>query len=150
VYVGAAYADSVDVVNRYTFRGFNVSAEDLPFRRFSNVGVVLDGSGFFRSGVQQFNMVLGPRLSFTYGKWRPFVQLMGGVQRNTSASVTHYPIAEDLGGGVDRKFQLLFMKNFSWRLQFDYTRTHLLSATQNDFRGSAGLVWRFGGGGLTK
>ncbi len=57
--------------------------------------------------------------------------------------MTHNPIAEDLGGGVDRKFQLLFMKNFAWRLQFDYTRTHLLSATQNDFSGSAGLVWHF-------
>jgi hypothetical protein len=143
VYVGAAYADSVDVVNRYTFRGFNVSAEDLPFRRFSNVGVVLDGSGFFRSGVQQYNLLLGPRLSFTYGKWRPFVQIMGGAQRSASGGMTHTVGAEDAGGGVDRKFQFLFLKNFSWRLQFDYTRTHLFSATQNDFRGSAGLVWRF-------
>jgi hypothetical protein len=57
--------------------------------------------------------------------------------------MTHYIGAGDVGGGVDRKFQLLFLKNFSWRLQFDYTRTHIFSATQNDYRGSAGLVWRF-------
>ena len=31
VYVGAAYADSVDVVNRYTFRGWNASVEVIPF-----------------------------------------------------------------------------------------------------------------------
>jgi hypothetical protein len=68
---------------------------------------------------------------------------MGGVQRNASGGMSHWPIAEDLGGGVDRKFRFLFLKNFSWRLQIDYTRTHLLSATQNDLRGSAGLVWRF-------
>jgi hypothetical protein len=143
VYVGAAYGDNVDVVNRLTFRGWNASAEVFPFHRRSYLGVVLDTSGFYRLGVQQYNFLLGPRLSKNYGKWRPFVQLMAGTERNTSAGVTHWPIAEDLGGGVDRKFQLLFMKNFSWRLQFDYTRTHLLSASQNDFRGSAGLVWRF-------
>jgi hypothetical protein len=68
---------------------------------------------------------------------------MGGVQRSTSNSFTHYPIAEDLGGGVDRKFQFLFLHHFAWRLQFDYMRTHYLSATQNDIRGSTGLVWRF-------
>jgi hypothetical protein len=143
VYVGAAYADSVDVVNRYTFRGWNASVETFPFHRFTYLGVVLDGSGFYRLGVQQYNLFLGPRLSMHYGKWRPFVQVMAGAQRNDSGGITHYPIAEDIGGGVDRKFQLLFMKNFSWRLQFDYSRTHLLSATQNDIRGSAGLVWRF-------
>ena len=56
--------------------------------RFTNVpylGVVLDGSGFYRLGVQQYNLLLGPRVSMHYGKWRPFVQLMGGVQRNTSS-----------------------------------------------------------------
>ncbi len=143
VYVGASYADNVDIINRLTFRGWNASAEVFPFHHRTYLGIVLDTSGFYRTGVQQYNFLLGPRLSKNYGKWRPFVQLMGGVQRNTSAGVTHNPIAADLGGGVDRKFQLLFMKNFSWRLQFDYTRTHLLSATQNDFRGSAGLVWHF-------
>ena len=143
VYVGAAYGDNVDVVNRLTFRGWNASVEVFPLRRFSYLGFVLDGSGFYRLGVQQYNALLGPRVSMHYGKWRPFVHLLGGAQRSTGGGITHYPIEEDLGGGVDRKFQLLFLKNFSWRLQFDYSRTHLLSATQNDFRGSAGLVWRF-------
>jgi len=143
VYVGVAYGDNVDVINRYTFRGWNASLEDFPLRRFSYLGVVLDGSGFYRLGVQQYNLLFGPRISMHYGKWRPFVHLMGGAQRSTAGGVKRYPIMEDLGGGVDRKFQMLFFKNFSWRLQFDYSRTHFLSATQNDFRGSAGLVWRF-------
>ncbi len=143
VYVGAAYADSVDVINRLTFRGWEASGEDFPFKRFSYLGVVLDGNGFYRQGVQQYSALLGPRVSMHYGKWRPFVHLLGGVQRNDGGGVIHWPIAEDLGGGVDRKFQLLFLKNFSWRLQFDYERTHELHTTQNDIRGSAGLVWRF-------
>ena len=145
VYVGVAYGDSVDVIptNRYTFRGWNASFEDFPFTRYPHLGVVLDGSGFYRVGIQQYNLFLGPRLSFNYGKWRPFVHIMVGGQRMTSDSLTHYPLAEDAGGGVDRKFPFLFMKHFAWRLQFDYMRTHLLSATQNDIRGSTGLVWRF-------
>lgn len=149
VYVGGSYADSEDVVNRLAFRGGEASFEDIPFPRFSHIGVVLDASALFTRGVegsgtvQQYMLLLGPRYSRTYGKWRPFVQVMGGVQRSESGGMTHDIGVEDAGGGVDRKFQFLFFKNFSWRLQFDYTHTHLLSATQNDFRGSTGLVWRF-------
>ncbi len=143
VYVGASYADSVDVVNRYTFRGWNASVEMFPLHRLTYLGFVLDGSGFYRKGVQQYDLLLGPRLSKQYGKWRPFVQIMGGELRNDSGGIVKYAVAEDVGGGVDRKFQFLFLKHFSWRLQFDYTRTHSLSTTQNDFRGSTGLVWRF-------
>jgi hypothetical protein len=140
VYVGVAYGDSVDVVNRSTAKGWNASVEDLPFARFSHLGVVLDGSGLYWTGVQQYNLVLGPRLSINYGKWRPFIHVMGGAQRNTSNGFTHYPIAVDVGGGADYK---LPFKHFSWRLQFDYVHTHLLSANQNEYRGSTGLVWRF-------
>jgi len=145
VYVGAAYGDNVDVIptNRYTFRGWNASFEDFPFTRRPYLGVVLDGSGFYRLGIHQYNALLGPRLSHNYGKWRPFAQALGGVQRTTSDNVTYDPIAWDIGGGVDRKFQFLFMKHFAWRLQFDYLHTHLLHAVQNDYRGSTGLVWRF-------
>jgi hypothetical protein len=49
-------------------------------------------------------------------------------------------VIEDFGGGADRR---LPFKNFSWRLQFDYVHSHLLSANQNDYRGSTGIVWRF-------
>ncbi len=140
VYVGGAYASSVDVINRYTFRGWNASVEDLPFSRLTYLGLVLDGSGFYRQGIQQYNLLFGPRLSMNYGKLRPFVHIMAGAQRSTSDGFSHIPLALDAGGGVDYK---LPFKHFSWRLQFDYTRTHLLSATQNDYRGSTGIVWRF-------
>jgi len=128
------------VVNRSTARGWNASVEDIPFARFPHLGIVLDGGGLYWRGVQQYNLVFGPRLSVTYGKWRPFIHVMGGAQRNTSNGFTHYPIAVDVGGGADYK---LPFKHFSWRLQFDYVHTHLLSANQNEYRGSTGLVWRF-------
>lgn len=140
VYGGVAYADNVDVVNRLTFRGWEGSLEDLPFHRYSYLGIVLDGSGSYRKGVDQYNLVLGPRVSHNFGKWRVFADAMGGIQQTKSSGTTFRPVIEDIGAGVDRK---LPFKHFSWRLQFDYVHSHLLSATQNDFRGSTGLVWRF-------
>ena len=146
VYAGAAYADSEDVVNRLAFRGWDGSVEAFPFHRFSYLGVVLDGSGVYTRGVansgtiQQYNLVLGPRVSMNFGKWRPFAHAMGGIQQTRSGGMTFHPVALDFGGGVDRK---LPFKNFSWRLQFDYVHTHLLSQNQNEYRGSTGIVWRF-------
>jgi hypothetical protein len=148
VYAGIAYADSVDVIptNRYTFRGFDGSAEAFPFHRMTYLGIVLDGSGIFTRGaadsgtVQQYNAVLGPRVSMNIGKWRPFVHGMGGLQQTRSGGNTYHSVAIDIGGGVDRK---LPFKNFSWRFQFDYVRTHVLSDNQNEYRGSTGIVWRF-------
>lgn len=146
VYAGVAYADSVDVVNRSTYRGWDGSAEIFPLHRFTYLGVVLDGSGIYTKGadgtgtVQQYNLVLGPRVSMNFGKWRPFVHATGGIQQTRSGGQTFHPVALDFGGGVDRK---LPFKNFSWRLQFDYVHTHLLSANQNEYRGSTGIVLRF-------
>jgi hypothetical protein len=146
VYGGVAYADSVDVVNRLAFRGWDASVEAFPLHRFSYIGIVLDGSGIYTKGVansgtiQQYNLVLGPRISVNYGKWRPFAHAMGGIQQTRSGGNTYHPAAIDIGGGVDRK---LPFKNFSWRLQFDYVHTHLLSQNQNEYRGSTGIVWRF-------
>jgi hypothetical protein len=140
VYVGAAYGQSTYVINKQTYRGWNGSAEFIPFNRFTHLGLVVDGSGMYRSGVTQYNFVAGPRLAATFGKWRPFVHAMGGIQRVSSSGNTYSPVAVDIGGGTDYK---LFFRNFSWRLQGDYLRTHYLSATQNDYRGSTGIVWRF-------
>jgi len=146
VYAGVAYADSVDVVNRLAFRGWDASVEAFPLHRFSYIGIVLDGSGIYTKGVansatiQQYNLVLGPRISVNYGKWRPFAHAMGGIQQTRSGGNTYHPAAIDIGGGVDRK---LPFKNFSWRFQFDYVHTHLLSQNQNEYRGSTGIVWRF-------
>jgi hypothetical protein len=140
VYGGVGYADSVDVVNRLTFRGWEGSAEAFPFHKYRYLGIVLDGSGFYRTGVNQYNLVLGPRVSKSYGKWRVFAHAMGGLQEAKSSGESFHTVILDFGGGADRK---LPFKNFGWRLQFDYIHSHELSANQNDFRGTTGVVWRF-------
>lgn len=140
VYAGVSYGQLTNVVVKQSYRGWNGSFEALPLTRFPRLGVVLDASGFYRSGVTQYNFVAGPRLSTNIGKWRPFVHAMGGIRHLNSSGFVYNPVAIDIGGGADYK---LFFKNFSWRLQGDYMRTHYLSATQNDYRASTGIVWRF-------
>lgn len=139
-YAGVSYGHFTDTVVKQSYKGWNGSVEDLPFARFPHLGIVLDGSGYYRTGVTIYNVVLGPRLSINYGKWRPFVHAMGGLRRINSNGFIDNPVALDAGAGADYK---LPFKNFSWRLQGDYMRTHYLSASQNDFRVSTGIVWRF-------
>ena len=141
VYAGVSYGQLTNVVNKQSYRGWNASFEALPFVRYPHLGLVVDGSGFYRSGgVTQYNIVGGPRLSTNIGKWRPFIDAMAGIRRLNSSGFTYSPLVIDVGGGIDYK---LFFKNFSWRVQGDYMHTHYASATQNDYRASTGIVWRF-------
>ncbi len=140
LYAGVSYAQLTDVINQQSYRGFNGSFEALPFTRFPRIGLVADGSGFFRSGVKQYNIVGGPRISMTIDKWRPFVHAMAGVRHVDSNTLIYNPFVIDFGGGVDYK---LPFRNFSWRLQGDYMHSHYASANQNDYRASTGIVWRF-------
>jgi hypothetical protein len=140
VYAGVSYAQLTDVINQQSYRGWNGSFEALPFTRFPRIGLVIDGSGFYRSGVKQSNIVGGPRLSASLGKWRPFVHAMAGIRHVNSNGFVYNPLVIDIGGGADYK---LPFKNFSWRLQGDYMHARYHSANQNDYRASTGIVWRF-------
>ena len=142
VYGGVSYGQLTDVINKQSYRGWNGSAEDLPFARFPHLGFVLDASGFYRSGVTMYSGFFGPRLSTNLGKWRPFVHAMGGIRHIKSNGFVYNPYAIDFGGGADYK---LWFKNFSWRLQGDFMYAHdtALHAYQNDYRASTGIVWRF-------
>jgi hypothetical protein len=143
VYAGVSYGQLTDVINKQSYRGFEGSFEALPFTRLPRLGLVLDGSGYYRRGttpVTQYLFLAGPRFSFTYGNWRPFVHAMGGIRHINSDGFIYNPVAIDIGGGADYK---LHFKNFSWRLQGDYVRGHYASAYQNDYRASTGIVWRF-------
>jgi hypothetical protein len=143
-YAGVSYESSDYVINRYSFRGWNGSVEMMPFPRLLHLGFVLDASGYYRSGITQYNAFIGPRLSYNYGRWRPFVHLMAGAQRVNSSGTVNDPIAFDGGGGVDYKLSGFWVfKNFSWRAQGDYVKFRFLSANQNAVRASTGLVWRF-------
>ena len=140
VYAGVAFASSDDVINRLSFRGWDGGAEVKPFISKPYLGFMLDLSGVYRTNVEQYNAVLGPRVSKNYGKWRVFVHIGAGIQQTVTSGEAFNPLIEDAGGGVDHRLPL---KRFAWRVQGDYVHSHLLHATQNDIRVSTGLVWRF-------
>jgi len=140
VYGGVSYGQLTNVVNKQSYKGWNASFEDLPFTRFPRIGLVIDGSGFYRQGVTQYNALGGVRLSTNLGRWRPFIHGMAGVRHLNSSGFVYNPLLIDVGGGVDYK---LGFKNFSWRFQGDYMHSHYASAYQNDYRASTGIVWRF-------
>lgn len=140
VYGGVSYAQLTNVVVQQSYKGWNASFEALPFVRFPHLGIVIDGSGFYRRGETQYNAVAGPRLAVNMGKWRPFVHGMAGIRHLNSSGMVYSPLVIDVGGGADYK---LWFKNFSWRLQGDYMRSNYASAVQNDYRTSTGIVWRF-------
>lgn len=145
VYGGVSYGQFTEAgVNKQSYRGWNASAEAFPTPRFPHLGVVLDASGFYRSNaagkITQYNFLAGPRFSGNFGRWRPFVHALGGIQFVNSSGITYNPVAIDVGAGVDYK---LHFRNFSWRVQGDGIRTRYVSATQYDYRVSTGIVWRF-------
>jgi hypothetical protein len=143
VYAGVSYAQLTDVTNQQSYRGWNASFEDNVFTRHPRLGIVIDGSGFYRGGttkITQYNAVAGVRYSFNYGKWRPFVHAMAGIRHVDSDGFVYNPLSIDIGAGVDYKLRF---KHFAWRFQGDFMHGHYLSADQNDYRASTGIVWRF-------
>lgn len=141
VYVGYSYGSLTNVVVKQSYpRGWNASVEDILFSGHPHLGFVIDASGFYRTDINLYNFLGGARLATNYGRWRPFVHGLGGVRHTNSSGFITNQYQIDFGGGVDYK---LSFRNFSWRVQGDYMFGHFLSANQNDFRASTGIVWRF-------
>ena len=140
VYAGVSYGSLTNVVVRQSYRGWNGSFEDILLSNHPHLGFVVDASGFYRSNINLYDFLGGARLATNYGRWRPFVHGLGGVRHTNSSGFITNQYQIDFGGGVDYKLSL---RNFSWRVQGDYMFSHFLSANQNDFRASTGIVWRF-------
>ena len=105
----------------------------------------LTPNGPFNTSVNghQWEILFGPRVSVSVGKFRPFAEAMFGVAHihnggdffdsgNNSA-------AEAIGGGVDYRL----VRILALRVEGDYLHTHFFNTTQNNFRLSTGIVFRF-------
>jgi hypothetical protein len=93
------------------------------------------------ANITEHNFLFGPRVSFSAGKFRPFVEgLFGGAHINIGDGVgSNTSFATALGGGLDYKI----FKPLAWRFQGDYVQTRFFGATQNNVRLSTGIVFRF-------
>ena len=123
------------------------------------VGIVGDVSGHYGSqsfvevtpnGPQSINVtgheqeyLVGPRLSIPVGKFTPFAELMVGAAHihtgGTLPSPSNTSFAYALGGGLDYRI----FRPIALRVEGDYLRTKFFSTRQNNFRLSAGVVFRF-------
>lgn len=113
----------------------------------SNVSTL---NGLPASG-QLYSYMGGPRISFRHGPLQPYIQgLFGGAHITSSlqtalGSTSANSFAMAVGGGLDLKMS----RHFAVRLaQVDYFMTNLTNPasvrfTQNNFRYSGGIVFRF-------
>ncbi len=159
VFVGYSYqtADSTALGiiggDRVNMNGWRASLEG---KLFPVLGIVTDFSGHYGSeGItltspigpvsgnvtgHEFDVMFGPRVGVSVGKFRPFGEFEIGVgHMNTNAFGSNTSFATAVGGGLDYKI----VRIAALRLEGDYVTTRFFGTTQNNFRLSTGLVLRF-------
>ncbi len=111
-----------------------------------NFGITADFAGAYKSiagvRVSTYTFLFGPTLaSRSNDKVTPFAHALLGGAHASAAGSGESAFAMALGGGIDYKAG----ESVAIRIgQFDYLMTRFGSSTQNNFRYSAGVVFRFG------
>jgi len=106
------------------------------------LGIVADLSGVYGShNTSEYNVLFGPRLSFSVKKFRPFAHALIGVGHVSTGvpSTSNTSFADALGGGLD--YHLIPL--ISWRIQLDALQTRFLSTSQSNVRFSTGIAIHF-------
>jgi hypothetical protein len=97
----------------------------------------------FRLNASRDTLLFGPRVSITYGRYRPFAELLLGVgyqsDKGGGISNSDLSFATGIGGGVDYHL----VRSVALRGQFDIVHTSFFGFGQNDPRISTGVVFRF-------
>lgn len=154
VFFGYSYYNAdLPPSGRSNLNGWTASLEG---RVFPHVGLVADFTQTFGStnvalscpeicssvtvNTREYNMLFGPRVSFSVGKLRPFAEALFGVGHvgaNDAGSNTSF--ATGLGGGVDYRI----FHPIALRLEGDYVQTRFFSTTQNNVRLTTGIAFHF-------
>ena len=130
----------------------NGGSGQLEFNATRWLGVAGDLGGYAvaRSGfatAHQISYLFGPRVNFRGGRVTPFAQVLLGAMWASDAIVlgSKTAFATTAGGGID----LTVSRHFAVRpVQAEYFLTKFPDGDnnrQNNFRYSAGIVFRFGG-----
>jgi opacity protein-like surface antigen len=163
VYIGYAHTSTNLAPGQGT--GLNGWNGSLEAKIFPFLGIVGDLSGFYGSqglpvvcpvsilptcppqsssaNISEYNYLFGPRVSFRFRKFRPFVHALIGVSHvrasATGVSNSDTSFGDALGGGLDYRLISLV----SWRLQFDALQTRFFSSSQSNLRFSTGIAVHF-------
>ncbi len=97
----------------------------------------------FRVNASRDDLLFGPRVSKSFGKYRPFAQLLLGVayqsDKGGGISNSDTTFARALGAGVD----YTLVRSLALRGQIDVIHTSFFGGGQNNVRFSTGIVFRF-------
>ncbi len=105
------------------------------------LGLKADFDGHYCCDASLHDFLFGPQFTLSHGKVTPFAHGLVGVSHGNAAGFTDDAFAFVLGGGLDVKATDRIAVRIA---QADYFGTHFAGYTQNNFRFSAGLVFRFG------
>lgn len=112
------------------------------FNQVCNVGPPACTPGRVRVNSKLSTVMFGPRVSVPIGRFTPFAHALLGVSHisdSGGASNSDTAFATAIGGGLDYKL----IKGLAWRFQGDELHTRFFSSTQDHFRFSTGIVFRF-------
>lgn len=156
VFGGYSYLNTEDIVPAPF--SFDLSGHGWEAAGTANLnnwfGVTGDLSGYYSDflgvGVNAYNFLFGPTVSYRKPKLTPYAHALFGASRVSvdlgllgplGASATDSAFAMALGGGADWHVG----ERWSVRVaQVDYLVTRFASDSQNNVRFSTGLVFRFG------
>ena len=108
------------------------------------IGGVADIDGHYGSfsggtGVSTYTYLFGPQISLP-GRFSPFGHLLLGGAHLSSSGFGSSSFSMALGGGLDYSLK----DKISWRVgQVDYLLTQFGGGSQNNFRFSTGIIYRF-------
>lgn len=154
IYLGYSYYNTDVTGNRGSLNGWEGSLEGklVPF-----IGIVTDISGNYGSlnfpqvcvvgpcssasaSAHILDVLFGPRVSFSVGKFRPFAEVMiGASHATTNGFGSDSSFATAVGGGLDYKL----IKLVAWRIEGDYVHSSLFNSSQGNARISTGIALHF-------
>ena len=110
---------------------------------FGPADLVIPQNGIIHVHEREYVFLVGPRVSFQTGRYRPFAHALFGVARvhfsASGFSDDEMNFSTALGGGLDYRIR----GPFQWRAQADYLLSRFFSSTQHNGRFSTGLVFTF-------
>jgi len=153
IYLGYSYYSTDVSGNRGSLNGWEGSLEG---KVFPFVGIVADFNGDYGSlnfpvlcgsgvcpvnaSAHILNVLFGPRVSFSVGKFRPFAEVEIGVSHATTHGFgSDSSFATAVGGGLD----YTLIKLVAWRIEGDYVHSSLFNSSQGNARISTGIAVHF-------
>lgn len=154
IYLGYSYYSTDLTGNRGSLNGWEGSLEG---KMFPFIGIVADFSGDYGSlnfplvcvsspcpsvnaSAHILNVLFGPRVSFSVGKFRPFAEVeIGASHATTHGFGSDSSFATAVGGGLDYNL----IKLVAWRIEGDYIHSSLFHGSQGNSRISTGIAVHF-------